>query len=67
MDFLRASDVRAIRERLGLTMSALAQELHCSVDLIVAWELGQKFPTRRHTEALLALDRVKDAARGQQI
>lgn len=38
-------------------MSRLAKELGVFPDLIVDWESGQKFPTKKHYDALLALKR----------
>jgi DNA-binding transcriptional regulator YiaG len=60
VDYLRKHEIQALREGLGLTLSELAKKLGCPVDLVVAWELGQRFPTRKHTEALLRLEAEHD-------
>lgn len=50
-------EITRLRDRLGFSMSRLAKELGVFPDLIVDWESGQKFPTKKHYDALLALKR----------
>jgi|GEM_PF-5772884 len=47
--------ITELRDRLGLTMSALAKRLSVDVNLIVDWENDVQFPTKRHA---LALERL---------
>lgn len=41
-------------------MSRLAKELGVAPDLVVDWESGEKFPTKKHHQALMALGRGLD-------
>ena len=48
-------DVTELREELGLSMSELARALGLPVDDVVAWESGERFPTRRSVERMRRL------------
>jgi DNA-binding transcriptional regulator YiaG len=47
-----SQDITALRERRGWSISDLSKQLGCPVDLVVAWEFEEKFPTKRHTQML---------------
>lgn len=49
-------EVKAVRARLGCTAKDLARVLEVEPATIAAWERGELFPTKRHVEALRALD-----------
>jgi DNA-binding transcriptional regulator YiaG len=57
-------EITRVRALLGLSMSGLAQELGVHPHLIVDWESGEKFPTKKHHEALMKLQQRlgKDSA-----
>lgn len=48
-------EIARLRERLGFSMSRLAKELGVEPDLVVDWESGEKFPTKKHHQALMTL------------
>ena len=48
--------ITRLRERLGWSMSRLAQELKIDVNFIVDWESGNLFPTKKHSKALQSLE-----------
>jgi DNA-binding transcriptional regulator YiaG len=50
-----AHEITTLRKRLGWSMSRLAQHLEISANLVVDWESGQRFPTKKHHVALMAL------------
>ena len=54
-------EIRELREQLELSMSQLAQELKLDVTLLIDWEAGRRFPTKR---AVNALEKLK-ASQGQ--
>ena len=47
--------VRAIRERLGLTKTALAARIGVSQPTVTRWELNQDVPEERHLQRLAAM------------
>lgn len=49
-------EVKAVRTRLGCTAKDLARALDVDAATIGAWERGELFPTKKHVEALRALD-----------
>ncbi len=49
-------EVKALRTRLDCTGKDLARALEVDASVVTAWERGELFPTRRHVEALRALD-----------
>jgi DNA-binding transcriptional regulator YiaG len=49
------SEIEKLRVELGWSMSRLAQEMGIPADLIVDWESGQRFPTKKHCVQLQAL------------
>lgn len=47
--------ITALRSHLGWSMSRLAQALDVDVNWVVDWESGERFPTKKHHLALVAL------------
>ena len=45
-------DLKALRRELGCTARDLATTLGVDQELVVAWESGEMFPTKRHVEEL---------------
>ncbi len=50
-------EIRRLRDKLGCTMSELAQAVGVPVGLVVDWESGEKFPTKKAVAALTRLER----------
>src|SRR6185436_17636466 len=48
-------DIKALRQELGCTAKDLAAALGVEHELIVAWERGELFPTKRHCDEMAAL------------
>ena len=63
--FQRTVDVKAIRERLGLTQAQFATTFHLSLTTVQAWEQGQNLPDPVARTLLRVIERnpeaVKDA------
>jgi len=57
---LEAGEIRALRQRLKLTMAQLGAHLGVSGSTVTAWEHGDQFPTKAHVDKLRALE--KDGA-----
>lgn len=55
------SDLRALRESLGLTQSALADALGMHANTVACMERGEKPISKRTAAALKMLARVSDA------
>lgn len=55
-------DVRALRERLGMSPAQLAQRLGVTLTTVVRWEDGASRPTRHLLRALRDLRARADAA-----
>lgn len=61
------SDVTALRRTLGVNPLQLAELLGVPTRLVLQWEAGDRFPTKRHCEAMGALlVRQADAAQRHQ-
>lgn len=56
-------DVKALRTELGLTLRALAEHLGVDIKDVLAWEAGERFPTKRHVGRMQALRGGKAAAK----
>lgn len=48
-------EITGLRAQMGWSMSRLAMELGVRPDLVVDWESGERFPTKKHHEALASL------------
>lgn len=55
-------DVRAARERLGLSQSAFAATFQLSVSTVRKWEQGERRPTGAAKTLMTIIDRAPDAA-----
>jgi putative transcriptional regulator len=53
----RAPDVRALRERLGLSQQAFAQRFHLALRTVQEWEQGRRIPEGPARTLLLVIDR----------
>lgn len=63
-------DVTRLRETLGWSMSALARALEVPANEIVAWESGERFPTRkavRRMQELLAEHGAREASTDESL
>ncbi len=49
-------DVKALRKTLACTARELGATLQLPQETIVAWERGELFPTKRHVDAMRALE-----------
>ena len=54
---MEAGEIRALRQRLKLTMAQLGERLGVSQSTVTAWELGEKFPTKAHVDKLRAIEK----------
>ncbi len=52
---MTSEEITSLRALQLLSMSALAQILRVDVNLVVDWESGVRFPTKKHSEALRLL------------
>ena len=52
---MTADEVRALRQRLGLTQEQLARRLNCTTMCVSRWERGASRPSRLATSALEGL------------
>jgi transcriptional regulator with XRE-family HTH domain len=52
---LAPEEIKRLRKDLKLTARRLAARLGVDEKLIFAWESGERFPTKRHCEAMAAL------------
>ncbi len=53
---MTAEQIRALRNRLGLTTMAFAIKLDVSVDTVRSWEQGKYTPSRRLLSLLVDLE-----------
>lgn len=58
---MNGSDIIELRERLGLTRTALARKLAVPVDQVIDWENEKRFTTKAHHRALAQLLRETNA------
>ncbi|MBK7586519.1 MAG: XRE family transcriptional regulator [Myxococcales bacterium] len=49
-------DVKALRKELSCSIGELARALEVEAKLVVQWESGALFPTKRHVERMKALE-----------
>jgi putative transcriptional regulator len=59
-----AEEMRAIRQRLGVSQSVFAQLLHASPSAVRAWEQGQRSPDGPTRRLLQVIDRSPEALAG---
>jgi putative transcriptional regulator len=57
-----APDVRAVRERLGLSQEAFAARFHLSLRTVQEWEQGRRVPDGPARVLLQVIDREPEAA-----
>ncbi|WP_156338672.1 helix-turn-helix domain-containing protein [Chondromyces crocatus] len=50
-----ASDIKALRQELACTARELAAALDIEQDVVLSWERGELFPTKRHVTQMEAL------------
>src|SRR5690349_4837864 len=53
---MQPDDVRRIREALACSIGELAAAVGVDVKTLLAWESGDRFPTKRHADRLKALE-----------
>lgn len=51
------AEIKALRERFGLTQAELAQKLDVALSTVSRWESGQRKPHRRTIKDLRRLER----------
>src|SRR4249920_173201 len=51
---MRPEEIRALRAELGCSVGELAQAVGVETRLVLAWEAGDLFPTKRHVDKLEA-------------
>lgn len=56
-------DVRAIRNRLGLSQEAFAQEFALAIGTLRDWEQGRKAPDTAARNFLIVIDKAPDVVR----
>lgn len=49
------NEIKELRKALGCTARDLATTLKVDPKLVVAWEAGEQFPTKRHVVAMTSL------------
>ena len=54
---MQPEDVKRIREALACSMGELAAAVGVEVKTLLAWESGDQFPTKRHADRLVALEK----------
>ena len=59
---MQPEDVKRIREVLACSMGELAATLGVEVKTLLAWESGDQFPTKRHADRLVALEKEGPSA-----
>jgi len=52
---LSPDDIKALRSTLQCTTRELGEAIGVDQATIIAWELGQLFPTKKHVDRMLAL------------
>ena len=55
LEEMTGKDILALRSARGLSARKLGEALGVDAKTVLAWEREEMFPTKRHTEALLAL------------
>ena len=55
MTAMSPEDVRALKKQLGCNAKELASVLGVAQEDVVAWERGERFPTKRHVDAMRTL------------
>lgn len=51
---MRPEEIKALRAELGCSIGELADAVGVEARLLLAWEAGDLFPTKRHVDKLLA-------------
>ncbi len=59
---MQPEDVKRIREALACSMGELAAAVGVEVKTLLAWESGDQFPTKRHSDRLAALEKEGPSA-----
>lgn len=57
VDLWDASEIKALRRRLGVSQQVLAERIGCSVRAVTAWESGEKLPNAIHQARLHEINR----------
>lgn len=55
---MRPEEIKALRQELGCSVGELAQAVGVEPRLLLAWEAGDLFPTKRHVAKLEAARRA---------
>jgi transcriptional regulator with XRE-family HTH domain len=53
---MEAEDIRALRKRLRISMKQLADHLGVESSDVTAWEMGERYPTKKHVDGMKALE-----------
>jgi len=54
---MQPEDVKRIRDGLACSLGELAAAVGVDVKTLLKWESGDQFPTKRHADRLLALEK----------
>lgn len=58
---MNATQIRTLRERLGLAQAVFAKRLGVTIVTLSRWENGQHAPQRKHIKKLERMQRASDA------
>ncbi len=53
---MEADDIRALRKRLRISMKQLADHLGIESSEVTAWEMGARYPTKKHVDGMKELE-----------
>lgn len=59
---MHSEDIKRIRESLACSLGDLAAAVGVEVKTLLAWESGDRFPTKRHADRLRALEKEGPSA-----
>jgi len=59
---MQPEDVKRIRDALACSLGDLAAAVGVDVKTLLAWEAGDRFPTKRHADKLKALEKEGPSA-----